>query len=141
MTGRKEYYDEAIGKFVPRGDKGTPRDKVNLEEMAKFQGGKKRVAVLSNAAGAGIDLHSSLRAANQQKRSHYTLQAGWSADKQMQMFGRTNRTEQASPPEYHLVVSDMGGEKRFIATIAKRYGFFSTLSRRVRRTPAAAPTS
>ena len=129
MTGRKEYFDEASGKFVSRGDPGTARDKVNLEEQRKFQSGKKRIAVLSNAAGTGIDLHASLDEPNQQRRSHYTLQSGWSADKAMQMLGRTLRTRQASSPEYHLVVSNLGGEQRFVATIAKRLGSLNAISK------------
>ncbi len=129
LTGRKERYDESIGKFVKRGDASVKRDDVNLSEMRAFQSGKKRVAILSNAAGTGISLHADNNAKNQQKRHHITLQMGWSADKAMQMLGRTHRANQVHPPEYDTIVTDMGGEKRFSATIAKRLGSLGALSK------------
>src|SRR5258708_11499777 len=86
LTGRKERYDEASGKFVPRGDPNVKRDEINLSEMRAFQGGQKRVAILSSAAGTGISLHAGNDAVNQQKRVHITLQPGWSADKAMQIM-------------------------------------------------------
>lgn len=129
LTGRKERYDESIGKFVKRGDESVKRDQVNLSEMRAFQSGKKRVAILSNAAGTGISLHADNNAGNQQKRHHITLQMGWSADKAMQMLGRTHRANQVHPPEYDTIVTDLGGEKRFSATIAKRLGSLGALSK------------
>jgi 2'-5' RNA ligase len=129
LTGRKERYDESIGKFVKRGDASVKRDQVNLSEMRAFQSGKKRVAILSNAAGTGISLHADNNAGNQQKRHHITLQMGWSADKAMQMLGRTHRANQVHPPEYDTIVTDLGGEKRFSATIAKRLGSLGALSK------------
>ena len=129
LTGRKERYDSSVGKFIPRGGEGVARKDVNLSEMRNFQTGKKRVAILSAAADTGISLHAGLDVPNQQKRYHITLQVGWSADKAMQMFGRTHRTNQAHPPEYVLLVSDLGGEKRFISTIARRLGSLGALTK------------
>lgn len=129
LTGRKEYFDDAQQRFVPRGDKDTKRKDVNLVEAQKFQDGKKRVAVLSSAADTGISLHADMAAKNQQKRLHITLQAGWSADRAMQMLGRTHRTNAKYPPEYALLVSDLGGEKRFISTISKRLGSLNAISK------------
>lgn len=129
MTGRKERFDSSVGKFVPRGDQNATRKDVNLFEMRAFQEGKKRVAILSGAADTGISLHSDLGAKNQQPRYHVTLQAGWSADKAMQMLGRTHRTNQAHPPEYILLYTDLGGEKRFIATISRRLGSLGALTK------------
>ncbi len=129
LTGRKERYDRSLGKFVPRGDPNTPRKEINLVEMRKFQSGKKQVAILSGAAGTGISLHAGLDVANQRPRYHITLQVGWSADKQMQMFGRTHRTNQAHAPEYVMLVSDLGGEKRFVSTIARRLGSLGALTK------------
>lgn len=129
LTGRKKIYDRDQDKFVPRGDPNVPQEQYNLVEMAKFQNGEKLVAVLSSAAGTGISLHASNRAKNQRKRYMITLQVGWSADKAMQMLGRVHRTDQAHPPEYMLLVSDLGGEKRFIATIARRLGSLGALTK------------
>ena len=129
LTGRKERMDPSTGKFVPRGDPGAKRADVNLNEMKAFQSGRKRVAILSRSAGTGISLHAGNDVENQQQRLHITLQTGWSADQQMQMFGRTHRTNQAQPPEYVLLHSNMGGEKRFISTIARRLGSLGALTK------------
>jgi hypothetical protein len=129
LTGRKKIYDRDTDKFIPRGDPNVPQEQYNLVEMAKFQAGEKLVAVISGAAGTGISLHASNQAKNQRKRFMITLQVGWSADKAQQMLGRVHRTDQAHPPEYCLLVSDLGGEKRFIATIARRLGSLGALTK------------
>ena len=90
--------------------------------MEQFQAGKKRVSIISDAAAMGISLHASNRAENRQRRVHVTLELGWSADKQMQTFGSTYRSNQAAPPEYVLLSTELGGEKRFSSTIARRLG-------------------
>ena len=77
--------------------------RTNVHEMEQFQSAKKRIAIISDAAAMGISLHASNRAENQQRRVHITLELGWSADKQMQTFGRTHRSDQAVPPEYVLL--------------------------------------
>lgn len=128
LTGRSKYYDAATGKFEKRGG-DLPRKKVNIAAAQDFQDGRKRVAILSQAAGTGISLHASNDAKNQQQRWHITLQAGWSADKAMRMLGRTHRTNQKHTPHYFTLVSDMSGEKRFLATIAKRMGSLGALTR------------
>lgn len=129
LTGRKEKFDSSTGKFVARGGPNVKKSDINIVEMRNFQSGKKRVAVLSNAAGTGISLHAGNDVGNKQKRVHITLQNGWSADKAMQMFGRTHRTNQAHSPEYVLLVSDLGGERRFISTIARRLGSLGAITK------------
>jgi 2'-5' RNA ligase len=129
LTGRKERFDNSSGKFVPRGDQNVARKNINISEMRNFQDGKKRVAILTGAANAGISMHSSLDVPNQQQRFHITLQVGWEADKAMQMLGRTHRTNQAHPPQYVLLYSDLAGEKRFISTISRRLGSLGALTK------------
>src|SRR5882762_9749549 len=103
--------------------------RTNVHEMDQFQSGKKRVAIISDAAAMGISLHASNRAENKQRRVHVTLELGWSADKQMQTFGRTHRSDQAVPPEYVLLSTELGGEKRFSSTIARRLGSLGALTK------------
>jgi hypothetical protein len=120
-TGRVEY--------KKRAPEGVAMDRTNVYEMEQFQQGSKRVAIISDAASTGISLHASNRAANKQRRVHITLELGWSADKQMQTFGRTHRSDQAVPPEYVLLSTELGGEKRFSSTIARRLGSLGALTK------------
>jgi hypothetical protein len=120
-TGRVEY--------KKRAPEGVAMDRTNVYEMEQFQQGKKRAAIISDAASTGISLHASNREANKQRRVHITLELGWSADKQMQSFGRTHRSDQAVPPEYVLLSTELGGEKRFSSTIARRLGSLGALTK------------
>lgn len=120
-TGRVEY--------KKRAPEGVAMDRTNVYEMGQFQEGKKRAAIISDAASTGISLHASNRAANRQRRVHITLELGWSADKQLQTFGRTHRSDQAVPPEYVLLSTELGGEKRFSSTIARRLGSLGALTK------------
>lgn len=129
LTGRKQRYDPIKNRLVNRAGEGVSHDKINRNEMANFQSGKKLIAVLSSAADTGISLHSDLGDKNQRPRYVITLQVGWSADKALQMLGRFNRTNQANAPEYALLKSNLGGESRFISSIARRMESLEALSR------------
>src|SRR6201988_3594611 len=97
--------------------------------MEQFQSGKKRIAIISDAAAIGISLHASNRAENRQRRVHVTLELGWIAAKQLQTFDRTHRSDQAVRPEYVLLSTELGGEKRFSSTIARRLGSLGALTK------------
>lgn len=85
-----------------------------------FNDGKKRILVFSQAGGTGFSFHSDRRFKNQEQRVHYIVQPGWSADKAVQGFGRTHRTNQKHAPVYRLVTTDVPAQKRFISSIARR---------------------
>lgn len=117
--------------------KGSLSRDVNEWERRNFMTGRKRIAIASGAGGTGFDFHSDRREPNQQRRVHLTIEPSWSADAQMQKFGRTHRTNQSIPPEYVLVATDMGGEKRFISAIASRLASLGALTRGERRAGGA----
>jgi hypothetical protein len=136
LTGRtRRLVRDSQGRvqYKKRAPEGVAMHRTNVHEMEQFQSGKKRIAIISDAASTGISLHASNRAENRQRRVHVTLELGWSADKQMQTFGRTHRSDQAVPPEYVLLSTELGGEKRFSSTIARRLGSLGALTKGDRR--------
>ncbi len=63
------------------------------------------------------------------RRIHYLLEPGWRADQAIQGLGRTHRTHQASAPLFRPVTTDVKGERRFIATIARRLDSLGAITR------------
>jgi C-terminal domain on Strawberry notch homologue len=136
VTGRKRRFvlkeDEKTGERK-RVEESRPGS-ANQSETDAFQGGKKRILVFSDAGGTGASYHADNASASKNaRRSHYLLQAGWRADKAVQGFGRTHRTNQASAPIFHLVTTDLKGQKRFISSIARRLGQLGALTKGERK--------
>jgi len=135
VTGRSR-------RVVPRrNDDGSVRFAVEnrpasaaLHETDAFQQDKKRILVFSEAGGTGRSYHADLGAANQRRRIHYLLEAGWKADAAIQGFGRTNRTNQKQPPLFRPVSTDVKAQKRFISTIARRLDSLGAITRGQRQT-------
>ena len=101
----------------------------NLAEAAAFMDGTKRILVFSTAGGTGRSYHADTACANQARRVHYLLEPGWRADVAIQGLGRTHRTRQASAPLFRPVTTDVKGERRFIATIARRLDSLGAITR------------
>jgi hypothetical protein len=106
----------------------------NLSETAAFMDDQKRVLVFSDAGGTGRSYHADLGAKNQRLRIHYLLEPGWKADAAIQGLGRTNRTNQAQPPLFRPVATDVKAEKRFLSTIARRLDTLGAITRGQRQT-------
>ena len=101
----------------------------NLSETAAFMDGSKRILVFSMAGGTGRSYHADLSSPNTERRVHYLLEPGWRADQAIQGLGRTHRTHQASAPLFRPVTTDVKGERRFIATIARRLDSLGAITR------------
>jgi predicted RNA methylase len=124
-----------------RGEDGADRFAVearagsaNLAEAQAFMDDEKRILVFSDAGGTGRSYHADLTAKNQRLRVHYLLEAGWKADTAIQGLGRSNRTNQAQPPLFRPIATDVKAEKRFLSTIARRLDTLGAITKGQRQT-------
>ena len=112
----------------------TRAGSANLAETAAFMDDVKRILVFSDAGGTGRSYHAELSARNRRLRVHYLLEPGWKADAAIQGLGRTNRTNQAQPPLFRPIATDVKAEKRFLSTIARRLDTLGAITRGQRQT-------
>ncbi len=130
VTGRSR-------RIVRKGDRLAVENRApsaNLAETAAFMDDQKRILVFSDAGGTGRSYHAELSAKNQRLRVHYLLEPGWKADAAIQGLGRTNRTNQAQPPLFRPIATDVKAEKRFLSTIARRLDTLGAITRGQRQT-------
>jgi predicted RNA methylase len=106
----------------------------NLAEAQAFMDDEKHILVFSDAGGTGRSYHADLTARNRRLRVHYLLEAGWKADTAIQGLGRSNRTNQAQPPLFRPIATDVKAEKRFLSTIARRLDTLGAITKGQRQT-------
>jgi len=130
VTGRSR-------RIVRKGDRLVVESRAgsaNLAETAAFMDDVKRILVFSDAGGTGRSYHAEMSARNRRLRVHYLLEPGWKADAAIQGLGRTNRTNQAQPPLFRPIATDVKAEKRFLSTIARRLDTLGAITRGQRQT-------
>ena len=134
VTGRSR---RIVRKQDERGERFAVENRpahANLAEAQAFMEDRKHILVFSDAGGTGRSYHADLGSRNQRLRHHYLLEAGWKADTAIQGLGRTNRTNQAQPPLFRPVATDVQAEKRFLSTIARRLDTLGAITRGQRQT-------
>jgi predicted RNA methylase len=135
VTGRsrrivRKLGDSGIVRLAVESRAGS----ANLAETQAFQDDIKPVLIFSDAGGTGRSYHADLGAKNRRLRVHYLLEAGWKADTAIQGLGRTNRTNQAQPPLFRPIATNVKAEKRFLSTIARRLDTLGAITKGQRQT-------
>jgi hypothetical protein len=130
VTGRSRRVIRKGDRLIVENRAGS----ANLAETAAFMDDVKRILVFSDAGGTGRSYHAELTARNRRLRVHYLLEPGWKADAAIQGLGRTNRTNQAQPPLFRPIATDVKAEKRFLSTIARRLDTLGAITRGQRQT-------
>ena len=134
VTGRSR---RIVRRVDAKGDRLVVENRpayANLAEAQAFMEDRKQILIFSDAGGTGRSYHADLGSRNQRLRHHYLLEAGWKADAAIQGLGRTNRTNQAQPPLFRPVATDVQAEKRFLSTIARRLDTLGAITRGQRQT-------
>jgi predicted RNA methylase len=135
VTGRsrrivRKHGEDDVDRFAVETRAGS----ANLAETQAFMDDEKRILVFSDAGGTGRSYHADLAAKNQRLRVHYLLEPGWKADAAIQGLGRSNRTNQAQPPLFRPIATDVKAEKRFLSTIARRLDTLGAITKGQRQT-------
>lgn len=106
----------------------------NLSEGRAFQEDQKHIMVYSEAGGTGLSYHADKSERNQRKRRHYLVEPGFRAEIAVQGLGRTNRTNQAQPPIFLPICTNVPAERRFLSSIARRLDTLGAITKGQRQT-------
>ena len=115
-NGNIKRVEDVRGDGVKNGSRAA-----NDAEAKAFQNGEKDILIFSaQAGGTGYSYHADKRAKNSRQRVGYILQTAPNSQLLMQTLGRIHRSNEAFPPIYKLVSTDLSAQKRFVTSSARR---------------------
>ncbi len=118
MTQRQSYLSFASGSCAAI---RVARPKFDKKQMAlEFNSGQLDVLIVNQVAGTGISLHSSDKFADPRPRCMITWEQMASADRMLQMEGRTERTGQLHHCRYVQLSAPIPSEQRFLMMNEKK---------------------
>jgi hypothetical protein len=103
------------------------------DDVRAFNEDQKPILVFSSAGATGATYSASKTFRNQRLRRHYLLQPGWRADLALQGMGRSHRSNQAQPPEYVLLTTDLWSDRRMISAVSTGMRSLGALTRGLRQ--------
>lgn len=103
------------------------------DDLQAFMNDQKSILVFSQAGATGATYSAQKTCKNQRLRRHYVLQAGWRSDLALQGMGRSHRSNQAQPPEYVLLSTDLWANQRMISAVARGMRDLGALTRGLRQ--------
>ncbi len=120
VSGRQQRIEN--GKMVRIKTPGRqPNEQRNNAELRRFQNGQADVLIITGAGNAGISAQAEIGLPTENKRRvGYSAQLSWSADEQMQYFGRFHRSNEMSAPIIKLVRTNVKGQQRLTNAVSRR---------------------
>lgn len=122
VTGRTMGVDySGASPVLANKDKAESGNSGKRSTIDGFQSGRVDVVILNRSGSTGISLHADMKRAKDLRTRHmFILQPDPNIDVFMQMLGRVHRTGQKQAPKYTLLMSNLPGELRPAAVLARK---------------------
>jgi hypothetical protein len=106
----------------------------NLAETQAFMDDSKRILIFSDAGGTGRSYHAELSARNTAAARPLSARTRLEGRRRHPGPRPHHRTNQAQPPLFRPIATDVKAEKRFLSTIARRLDTLGAITRGQRQT-------
>lgn len=113
ITGRKRVVgNDGTIQYVTGSGVNTPTEIIDINEKEMFMDGKKKIAIISEAASSRISLHADNTRDNKAKRVYIIISLPWSVEKKLfKSFIEVISTMKQIPPEYIFVILNLASEQ------------------------------
>lgn len=94
----------------------------SFEERMAFQSGRKKIAVVTGVGSVGTSLHADKRLPLEAQRPRHmiTIEIPWQTEKAIHQLRCVHQSNQRVSPSYDILVTDLGGEARFVSAVGRR---------------------